>query len=149
AVRDVLGSGGRCLLLLADRGLTLGYRLLPRLVTGLGLGLASVDRGLAAGDLRLLGREAGGLLLELRLTAVELLGRLLELAHARLDLGLALRGERVLGNDAVFELGEALLLGADHRELLRDPALAFLELRLGGGETRGPLVELRGAATRV
>ena len=148
-MRDVLGSGGRCLLLLADRGFTLGNRLLARLVTGLGLGLAGVDRGLAAGDLRLLGGEAGGLLLELRLAAVELLGRLLELAHARLDLGLALGGERVLGDDAVLELGEPLLLGAHHGQLLGDAALALLELGFSGRQAGGALVELRGAATRV
>ena len=57
-MRDVLGSGGRCLLLLADRGLTLGYRLLPRLVTGLGLGLASVEADVEIREDKLERREA-------------------------------------------------------------------------------------------
>jgi hypothetical protein len=138
-----------CLLLLANRRLALGQTFLPRLLARLRLGLTRVDGRLAARDLRLLGGQRRRLLLHLRFPPLQFLGGLLELAHARLDLRLALGRERVLGDHAVLELGETLLLAADQPELLGDAALALLELGLGRREPGGAFVELRGAAVVV
>src|SRR6188472_396963 len=123
-------------------------RLLAGLLPYLRLGLAPVDRRLAARSLRLLGSECGRLLLELRLAALEFLARLLQLPHARLDLRLALRRKGVLGNDAVLELRQPLLLAAHHRQLLGHAPFALLQLCLRCRDPRSPLVEISGATAQ-
>ena len=143
-------GGGRCLLLLADRGLALGYRLLARLLAGLGLGLAGVDRGLAAGDLRLLGGEAGGLLLELRLAALELLGRRPSARacaprpgpRARLDSASWATTRFSSSERRSFSVRTMVSCSVTRRSRSSSSASP-------AGQARGALVELRGAAARV
>jgi len=88
---------------------------------------------------------SGHLLLQLSLDPLVFALGVPELAKLRLDVRFALGAESILSGDPRLDLREALLVGADHRHLLGDPALAFLQLGLGCGESRSARVELPGS----
>ena len=110
--------------MVADCALALGQGPVARLLARLHLRLAAGDRLLPANELRLARVEGLRLLGELGPELLALAIGVAQLAEPGLHLVGALAGERLAGGQPGLQLGEALPLLAEVRELLGEACLA-------------------------